>query len=568
MAPRTSAERVLADVWGEVLGVSRIGVHDNFFTLGGDSITSIVVMSRAARRGLRITPWQFFENQTVAGQAEAAVPVAAVDGRAGPAAPDAGPGPLTPVQRWFFDQDLSHPGHYNQGWSFRVPPAVDADRLAAAVTSLLERHDALRLRFPRDPRAAGGRRPEYAAPDAPGAGAALRRVDLSGAADWDAALARVLAEAQDFDLERDPPLRALLVDGGREDRWRLALIAHHLVIDAVSWRILLDDLRAEYRRLSGGGETAVAATTPFGAWARALTELPGTMAGDLDFWRAQRPSGRWALPLDREAGGTGTYGDAEHVDGFLGAEDTTALLRDLPAIHQSRVDEVLLTALALAMTSTFGLTCLYVDVEGHGREQHLVEGADLSRTVGWFTAIAPLLLRLPDGAAPGDALAAVKEQVRAVPHGGLGHGVLRHLDPVRGQALAEAPAPQVSFNYLGQFDVDDGSRETRPPGGSLDLAVAPEPMAPPQHQGNRRTHLLDVTAGVVGGRLRLRVGYSRAHHDRATIGRLTREVVARLGELVDHGGRSGGTRFHSLLDRALALAPKTTADVTEGRPDD
>ncbi|WP_329094669.1 amino acid adenylation domain-containing protein [Actinomadura citrea] len=569
VAPRTSAERVLAGLWSEVLGVSEIGVHDNFFTLGGDSITSIVVMSRAARRGLRITPWQFFENQTVAGQARVAVPVVAVEDRAGSAAPAAGPAPLTPVQRWFFDQAFSHPGHYNQGWLFRVPATVDADRLAAAITGLLERHDALRLRFPRDTRAAGGRRAEYTAPGAAPAPAAFRRVDLSGSAQWEPALARALADAQDIDLERDPPLRALLIDGGREDRCRLALVAHHLVIDAVSWRILLDDLREAYRALAAGGEAGITdATTSFAAWARALTELPGAVADDLEFWRAQRPSGRWEVPLDRQAGGAGTYGDAEDVEGVLGAEETTVLLRDLPAIHHSRVDEVLLTALALAMTKSFGITRLYVDVEGHGREQHLVEGADLSRTVGWFTAIAPLLLRLPDGSAPGDALAAVKEQMRAVPHGGLGHGILRHLDPVRGQALAEPPAPQVSFNYLGQFDASAETRTTRPPGDHLDLAAAPEPMPPPQHPGNRRTHLLDVTAAVVGGRLRIRVGYSRAHHDRATIDRLTGDVVARLGELIDHCGRSGRTRFHTLLDKALALAPETTADVTEARPDE
>ncbi|NYD44509.1 amino acid adenylation domain-containing protein/non-ribosomal peptide synthase protein (TIGR01720 family) [Actinomadura luteofluorescens] len=567
--PRSSAERVLAEVWGEVLGVSRIGVHDNFFTLGGDSITSIVVMSRAARRGLRITPWQFFENQTVAGQAEAAVPVVAVQDRADPAGQAAGPVPLTPIQRWFFDQKFFHPGHYNQGWLFHVPAAVDADRLAAAFTGLLERHDALRLRFPRDSRAPGGRRAEYTGQGAPPELTALRRVDLSKEAQWEPALARVLADAQDFDLERDPPLRALLIDGGRDDRHRLALIAHHLVIDAVSWRILLDDLRGAYRRLAGGGEPGTPdATTSFAAWARALTELPGAVAADLDFWRGQSPSGRWEVPLDHQAGGTGTYGAADHVDGLLGAGETTALLRDLPAIHHSRVDEVLLTALALAMTETFGITRLYVDVEGHGREQHLVEGADLSRTVGWFTAIAPLLLRLPDGADPGDALAAVKEQLRAVPHGGVGHGILRHLDPVRGRALAEPPAPQVSFNYLGQFDANAESPETRTPDDRLYLAAAPEPMPPPQHPGNRRTHLLDVTAAVVGGRLRLRVGYSRAHHDRATIDRLTGAVVARLGELIDHCGRPGGTRFHTLLDKALALAPKTMADVTEARPDE
>lgn len=567
--PRTSAERVLAGLWSEVLGVSRIGVHDNFFTLGGDSITSIVVMSRAARRGLRITPWQFFENQTVAGQAQVAVPVVAVEDRADPAAPVVGPAPLTPVQRWFFDQEFSHPGHYNQGWLFRVPATVDADRLAAAITGLLERHDALRLRFPRDTRAAGGRRAEYTAPEATAASAAFRRVDLSGSAQWEPALARVLADAQEIDIERDPPLRALLIEGGREDRRRLALIAHHLVIDAVSWRILLDDLRGAYRRLAEDGEAGIdGATTSFAAWARALTELPGAVAADLDFWRAQRPSGRWAVPLDHQAEGAGTYGDAEHVDGLLGVEETTALLRDLPAIHNSRVDEVLLTALALAMTTTFGTTGLYVDVEGHGREQHLVEGADLSRTVGWFTVIAPLLLRLPDGSAPGEALAAVKEQLRAVPHGGLGHGILRHLDPVRGQALAGPPAPQLSFNYLGRFDVNAETRTARSSGDHLYLASAPEPMPPPQHPGNRRTHLLDATAAVVDGRLRIRVGYSRAHHDRATIDRLTGEVVARLGELIDHCGRSGGTRFHTLLDKALALAPTATADVTEARPDE
>jgi hypothetical protein len=482
VAPRTPVERELAAVWADVLGLpaGRVGVDDNFFELGGDSILSIQVVARAARAGVRLTPRQLFQHQTVAALAAVAGVGPALQAEQGPLD---GPLPLTPIQHWFLEQDLAEPHHWNQAHLVEARRPLDGAALAGAVRCLLEHHDALRLRFHRGP---GGWEQAYTLPadaDAPpDEGDALRSVELSAlpaeAQEREMAAAGAAAQAS-LDLAGGPLLRIVHFRRGPGGPDRLLIAIHHLVVDAVSWRILLEDLQTAYLALLEGRAPRLAPkTTSFRQWATRLVEHARSSAlqTEAEYWTSCAETVFRPLPVDfhPESGAAGgeanTEGDARAVTVELTPEETHALLNEVPAAYRTRVDDVLLTALTQAFASRTGSPSLLVDLEGHGRDA-LFEDVDLSRTVGWFTALFPVGLTLEGGVGgpPGEALKAIKEQLRRVPAKGIGYGLLRYLsgDAAVGAPLREGAQPEVSFNYLGRG---------APPAGEealFDLCAAP-----------------------------------------------------------------------------------------------
>ncbi|WP_103352219.1 non-ribosomal peptide synthetase [Amycolatopsis sp. CA-128772] len=461
--PATDAERLLAGIWAEVLRVERVGADDNFFELGGDSILSIQVVSRARRAGLDLMPGQVFDHPTVAALALAATPAAPA---AAPAGPATGEVPLTPVQHWYLDPRPVHAGEFVQSVAVDLPVAPDPAVLRRALRELQQHHDALRLRFTADG--------QHYAED----------------------VADVLDAT--IDLEKGPLLRAGL------SGTTLTLAAHHLVVDGVSWRILLEDLDT----LLAGGQLPPR-TTAFGDWARTLAghAAGGGFDDELAHWTAIDADP--ALPVD--AAGENTYGSARSVVVRLPAEQTRAVLHDVPGAYRTQVNDVLLAALGRVLRDWTGRDRVLVDVEGHGRED-LFRGLDLSRTVGWFTSIFPVELTAAGGDW-GEALKAAKEQLRAVPRRGIGYGALRYLT-----GTAPQIDPRISFNYLGRFDH----------GGSLGGAAHPEQL---------RAHQLDVVGAVVGDELELTWHYSAGVHTEATVRRLAGALLEALTGIVGHCAR-------------------------------
>ncbi|WP_438016720.1 amino acid adenylation domain-containing protein [Sorangium sp. So ce315] len=524
-APRTEAEAALAGIWAELLGRPAVGVQENFFELGGDSILALQVVSRARAAGLTLTPRQIFQHQTIADLAAAAAsapaPVAAT--------PAAGDAPLTPIQRWFFDLGGPNPHHWNQTVLLELRRRISVEALTAAVRATAEHHGALRLRFTRG---AGGWRQRHAG----AAGAAVARVDLSDlpAEAQAAALARAAGEQQaQLHLDEGPLLRAVLFDLGPERPGRLLLIAHHLVVDAVSWRILLEDLQTAYRQHDGGEAIKLPdETLSYGAWARRLClhARSEEVARQAEAWiAASRPTA--ALPADDPAGGS-LEAETVYLTQLLGAEDTRALLQATPA-YRMRVDEILLAAFAGALARWTGDPAVRIDLEGHGRDA--LDDVDLSRTVGWFTSIYPIRLEVPADAAPDGVLKATKEQLRAVPRGGAAYGVLRYLgEGERAARLREHAAPQVSFNYLGQWD-DLFASSPLFAHAEGDVGRDHDPRTP-------RGYELEVDAAIVGGRLRVMWNYSGARYRPGTMARLSDDFAARLRALVAHclAPESGG----------------------------
>ncbi|NCE86016.1 non-ribosomal peptide synthetase [Pseudomonas sp. Q1] len=513
VAPRSELEQTLAAIWCAVLNVQQVGLDDNFFELGGDSILSIQVVSRARQAGIHFSPRDLFQHQTVRTLAAIATRSQQVKAEQGVLTGSSG---LTPIQHWFFDTDIPNRQHWNQALLLAPQQLLDPHRLEQALLAVLEHHDALRLSFTE--RDAQWHAEHLAVPE----GGVLMQAHVR---DMDQCTALFTDTQRSLDLVHGPLLRALLVDGPQGQQ-RLLIAIHHLVVDGVSWRVVLEDLQTVYRQLSDGQSVSLPAkTSALRDWAARLQAYAGSesLREELGTWQARLAGPAVGLPVDR-AHGSLRNRDADTVSVRLDAEHTLQLLQQAPSAYRTQVNDLLLTALARVLCRWSGHASALIQLEGHGRES-LFDEIDLTRSVGWFTSAYPL--RLTPLEEPGASIKAIKEQLRGVPHKGLGYGVLRYLaDDLCKQAMAALPSAEITFNYLGQFDQSFGADALFHP---LDesAGVAHDPDAP-------LPNLLSVDSQVYGGELVLRWTFSRERHDRQTIRELAEGYLAELQRLIVH----------------------------------
>ncbi len=536
-APENALQQALAQVWSDVLGIAQVGLDDNFFELGGDSIISIQVVSRARQAGIRLSPRDLFQYQSVRSLARVASAEQAIVIDQGPVGGDV---LLTPVQQQFFAEAIPARQHWNQSLLLAPREALEPARLEAALTRLINHHDALRLRFAQR---AGAWQQTHAVPvSEPG----LWQAQV----DNDDALAVLCDEAQrSLDLEHGPLLRAVLVNLA-DGRQRLLLVVHHLVVDGVSWRILLEDLQQAYRNAPLPPKTSA-----YQQWALQLQAHAQTLGTQLPYWQAQVADAE--LPCDHPGGGLQNRLGTK-LDSRLSVEQTRQLLQDAPAAYRTQVNDLLLTALARVVSRWSGQSAAPIQLEGHGRED-LFDDVDLSRTVGWFTSLFPLRLHA-EGELAG-AIKSVKEQLRAVPDKGIGYGLLRYLGTP--QALSSLAVPRITFNYLGQFDrqFDDSALWVPASEGS---GQAQDPEAP-------LANWLTVEGQVYGGELTLQWGFSREMFEASTIQQLAddyrEELLALIAHCLDpqHGGLTPADVRLAQLSQAqldaLALPARDVQDL-------
>jgi amino acid adenylation domain-containing protein/non-ribosomal peptide synthase protein (TIGR01720 family) len=523
--PMTATEELVADVWVKVLGRHHVGLDDNFFELGGDSILSIRIVGLLVAQGVRTDLKSLFRGPTVRQLAQAA------DGAAGLGAPRrrrvSGDVPLSPVQQWFFDQNLADPHHYNQSMAFRITRR-DVAAVRAGLKAVVEEHDAFRLRFTvTEDGSCRQRYEDFTLADDEW----LQSVDLSRrVADAPQRAQAELTGVADklqrgLDLHYGPLLRAAFVDLGEPDDVRLVIVAHHLVIDGVSWRILVADLETAAAAQSRQEPPAWGPrTSSFGDWAARLTEFAATpeLRAQAGYWQGELADFQ---PLfTPPAGAHNLAKDARSRLGRLDAASTAALLREVPRQFGVRINGVLLTALSAAVRVVLGRDGFVVNLEGHGREP-LFDDVDLTRTVGWFTSIFPV--RLHAGTAGlAQLLPLVDARLRSVPDNGVGYGVLRYLSE---EDMGLDRDVDVCFNYLGQFD-----GLTQPKGM---LVATDDPSSGSVARGNRRAHRLEIVSSVTEGQLVTRWTFDPDVVTAATVAALAATYEAALGSLVVLGGQ-------------------------------
>jgi len=518
-APRTETEQILAEIWASVLRVEQVGIHDNFFELGGDSILSIQIVQRAAQRGLKLTPKDMFKYQNIAELADVAATATPITAEQGLVTGDV---PLTPIQHWFLAQDFTDAHHWNFPLLLDVREALDLSALQAALGALLAHHDALRLHLVPDAEPL-----QLVNADQP-AELPFVVIDLANrdAEEQDAAYREEVDALQASLALTGPLVRFAYFDLGPERPHRLFFAMHHLVADGVSVRILLEDLETAYQQAVQGQPIQLPPkTTSFRDWSEKLTAYATSEAArvELPYWQAVAERAVTPLPLDRPAGAN-TSASREQIVVGLEADETKRLLQDVPRAYNTQINDILLAALAEAFANWTGSRELLVTMEGHGREE-IVDGVDLSRTVGWFTSMYPVRLDLAGVAPLGQTLKAVKEQLRAIPQRGIGYGILRYL----AAELPQAQEPQVMFNYLGQFGGATGESGEQP--------LFANSMAARGHDHsarNQRSFVLDVNGLVQGGHLLMSFGYSHELHDEATISALAHSFIEALRALIAH----------------------------------
>ncbi|MEU4241667.1 amino acid adenylation domain-containing protein [Actinoplanes sp. NPDC026619] len=637
-APRTPMEETLAGLFAEVLGLPAVGVDDGFFTLGGDSIVSLQLVARARAAGLRITPRQIFELRTVAALAAVAVP--ATETRVAPAGAAFGEVPLTPALTWL--RDAGPASAYSQSMVLRAPAGLTLDQLHTLVQALLDRHDLLRARWTgtsltvsppgslaakdvvfqaaspaQDPadsleigasnaaQAAISRIPDSSRADEPPvsgvSGAARAEAAVSGILGSDPAVQAPISGSSGAGAARQSgpgadvrlraadgmPIRVVWYDTGE-----VVFVVHHSVVDGVSWRILLSDLAAAWGDVVAGRAPALPAVgTSFREWATGLVSAASDTS-QAPYWTellgeaAAPPLGaRYVDP------GRDTVATARTVTLTLGAARTAPLIGEVPAAFHAAVPDVLLTGLALAVTARTGQDSLLIELEGHGREESLVPGVDLSRTVGWFTTEYPVRLTpgggapgagspdrgVPSAVSPGDgvpgggvlggglpgdggaaggegvaaALKRIKEQLRGVPENGARFGLLRHLNPETSALLGALPTPEIVLNYLGRFDSGEESGEDWASVGGLGGdADRDMPLS----------RALEINASVLDGSLSVSLTYPEGVLNGAEVEALAADWFAALDRLV---GVVGG---HTPSDLLLPGVAQGEIDSLESRP--
>ncbi|MFI9407607.1 amino acid adenylation domain-containing protein [Nocardia sp. NPDC052316] len=526
-APSTPTEQTLAGIFAELLGLDEVGADDSFFALGGDSILAIQLVSRAKQYGVHCTPLQVFEHRTVAALAAAADAAGAVITLDELPGGGVGEVPLTPIVHYMLERGGDY-RRFAQTAVLELPVGIDRSQVVATLAAVVDRHDMLRARLSPDENGSPCLRVgEVGSVEVD---ALVHRIEFDAAAD-PVELREYAVTELDAAMNRLDPANGVVLqfiwldpvgDGGTRTRaGRLIVVAHHLVIDGVSWRILVPDLVAAWAQVSVGNTPVLAETgTSMRRWAHALIDEAHTdkRISELGYWQDVITGFDpliGARPLDPTIDQAHTL---RMLDREVSPEITNALLTTLPGLFQGGVDDALLATLAIALvrwrSRVAGTAEALLRLEGHGRQEEVIPGADLSRTIGWFTSIYPVRLNLDGidlddalagGPAMGTAIRAVQHQLRAVPDKGIGFGLLRYLNRATAEQLPVGLPGQVSFNYLGRYSTGDI------PAGLEGLGWLPTDEFGDLHATEHRTvplqSAIDVNAVVIGDRLQASFGF-------------------------------------------------------------
>lgn len=523
VAPRNETEKTLAAIWEKVLGVSNVGVKENFFELGGDSILSLQIISLAHQAGIKITPKQIFTLRSIENIALEATPI---EQNLFAGGEETGDVPLAPIQRWFFEQQQPDSHHWNQSLLLEVRVPLETRLLARALEAVRKRHQALAFRYERN----GDNWRQFVAENPEPV--QVLEFDLSGdGGEWAERMEEIASGLQaGLNLLKGPLMQAAYFKTRDAESDRFLLIFHHLVIDGVSWRIVVGDLMTAYHQLEKGEEPFLPPVpASYHQWSATRKKHADTAAvrNQIDYWATQEAVA--AVQVDYpENRAVNLALDAKSVTSYLQESETGLLLREVPAAYGTQINDVLLSALLVAFHKWTGQKVLRINLEGHGRND-MGDGLDVSGTVGWFTCIYPVLLRLDREDSPGELLKSVKEQLRSIPTSGIGYGLLRYAcdeeDAVRGK-LASLPEPEISFNYLGQTGQLQGA--------SPRFAISNESSGAAASPKSRRFHLLDIVCMVVNEQLKIDFMFNEKIHERKTIGELSEHFTNALVELIQH----------------------------------
>ncbi|AZK48670.1 non-ribosomal peptide synthase/polyketide synthase [Paenibacillus lentus] len=514
-APTNTTEQALAEVWQEVLRVSQIGIHDNFFELGGDSIKAIQIAARLHRYELKLDIHHLFNHPTIAElaphvqQKQVVEEQGIVEGEV----------LLTPIQQWFFESGQAAPHHFNQAFMLYNPDGWNEGTVRQVFAELIQHHDALRMKYTVDD--AGSIKQINA--DASSAFFTFDVIDLTQESDLESRIeeegTRLQSGMSIFDgqLIKLGLFRTVAGD-------HLMIAIHHLIIDGVSWRILLEDLVDGYKQASVGERIVLPPkTTSYQIWSRKLREYAqsGRLQKQKAYWHEQQQAIDQSLVRDTvDTQGVHGFANSSSVQTSLSEADTRNLLMNTYQAYSTEINDLLIAALALAVKDWTLQTNVAVTLEGHGRESVMDKGIDLTRTVGWFTTIYPIVLDVTSTDLP-QVIKNVKETLRSIPDKGFGHSVLRYLD--NDETLKNGARPQIGFNYLGQFDqqMTEG------------ISLSPYSLGKSIGDANHYQHPIEISGVTIGNELKLEIAYDGLQYDKQAILLFAGYLKKRLLQIIE-----------------------------------
>jgi amino acid adenylation domain-containing protein/non-ribosomal peptide synthase protein (TIGR01720 family) len=497
--PRNEIEKALADVWKEVLRLDRVGIFDNFFDLGGDSIISLQVVSRLKKVGYEIKPRHMFEYQTIATIAPVVEKVRMITAQQGDITGNA---PLTPIQKWFFEQGFEDENFFNQTFVLSSGVRVDEVAIKGAFNAVIEHHDALRARFDKlgQEFLPVGENPFYV---------------FKEISDRDELETEVMKLQTSLNIKTSRVFAAGVFRHSTCDY--IALTAHHLVVDGVSWRILFEDLFKAYGDILSGTKTRLPEkTSSFKDWAERIIQYSPNVKDESVWWKELLSEGFSDIPVDHRFG-INDMESASSITVTLDDKRTEQLIKTAHKAYNTEINDLLLTALMRTIAEWTDSSRVTFDLEGHGRED-LFDDIDITRTVGWFTTIFPVVLNAGKDKLS-DQVKHVKESLRVIPDKGFNYGILKY---ILGQDLPLNSG--LSFNYMGQVTADMSVLPVK----FEDLGLKTT------HGINHRPNLIDIIGIVSDGKFRADFIYSPNMHKRETIERLAESFINEIGNVLEH----------------------------------
>jgi amino acid adenylation domain-containing protein/non-ribosomal peptide synthase protein (TIGR01720 family) len=522
-APTDEVQEALVETWQQVLGIERVGIDDNFFELGGDSIKSIQISARLQERRLKLKISGLFSHPTIR-QLSGHVEETSISTPQGPVE---GGVVLTPIQKYFFESNFTHPHHFNHSVMLYKKDGLDETVIDNVFAGIVGHHDALRMVYRvEEDRVIQVNR----GPGAQGNLFHLEVIDCKGVENLETKIEKEAGRIQgSIDLQEGPLVRLGLFETGQGDH--LLIVIHHLVVDGVSWRILLEDLAAGYRQVENNEKIRFPAkTVSFKYWAEKLEQYAESkeILRESDYWRAVEETVIEPLPRDFHVGTPKKklkYCDTVQLG--LNEADTLTLLKDVNQAYNTEINDILLTALGMAIKEWGGVEKVSINLEGHGREE-IIEGVNISRTVGWFTSQFPVILDMGPAGDLSYKIKAVKEILRRIPNKGIGYGILRYLTPAgkRG-GLKFKLEPEISFNYLGQFGQEDNHRDSIIRISTLNAGDSTGPEM-------EMKYALNVNGILVGRKLELSFSYNTHEYEKSSIRALVDCCKINLRKIIRH----------------------------------
>jgi amino acid adenylation domain-containing protein/non-ribosomal peptide synthase protein (TIGR01720 family) len=510
-----NTEALLTTIWRDVLKVENVANHDNFFELGGDSILALQVVARARKQGLKFSPKALMAKQTISELAKVTTQKGKKSTEPVTQVLSQSPFALLPTQQWFFEQEFKEAEHWNQSVMLQAPQGCDFALVKEAAQLLIQRHPALAMCFEK----IYGQWQQYY--NTANADVAFALIDLTNAENKSQAI-KTSADQIQASLSFKQPFKIIGFDLGQGGSSQLLLTGHHLVVDGVSWRIILEDLQSIYLTLSKGEKLTLEQDAGFKTWSEQLSQQTktGAFTQELDYWMDVVSESQANLPGNSQ--GDNTLASCQSLSVELDSGQTQQLLSCVPKAYRTQINDVLLAALTPVLCHWSGRDDVLVELEGHGRET-LFDDLDISNAVGWFTSLYPVRLTTNEDIA--SLLKGVKETLRKVPNHGLGYGALRYLT-TEGKVLSQSSYPQVTFNYLGQFDQVINKEN--------DWRLSDEAKGVERALTSERRTWLDFNVLMFEGKLKISLNYSEEIHTQVEAQGLLDSFLAQLKSLIIH----------------------------------